>query len=185
MLGLMWAVKDSGKLGASPLTMGQEAALLDYLLDAQGRPAVAQFKPQIAQGVSQIIFQNSLYLVSGGGTSTLKFALVPPPAGTAPNGPQLLTLTNQGAVILAPKNITTLVGNQAEPPTIYATSDPTYIANLAGPDGEFAIVAPLTPVAPNAATPPGSVMASAGGNTFAILLGVAAVAALGFVLAGR
>lgn len=132
-------------IGASPLTKTQESSLLDYL-QPPGEAAIAQFKPAIADG----LIQTGYGLVwgewagKGDGTGNAYFYLgVPPSPGQQPNGQAFIDDNkNSGWALLLRKDAPG-AGANAQMAAIF-TKDAATLHQYAGPDGEFAIAAPMT-----------------------------------------
>jgi hypothetical protein len=185
MLGLMWAV-DSGRLGAG-LSPDQDAKTLDVA------GALQQFKPQVADAVTTMlksrdaVVGNARDVNNDGVAEYIEITAAPGSSGSF--GAQIaagLGKYPQAQLLANVQDVELLVGSASStvPVRMLFVIDPQYTQTFAIKGGDYAVLQPLS--AATAPVTPGVTTASAGGgNTFAILLGVLAIGALGFVFAGR
>lgn len=163
-------------IGASPLTKTQESSLLDYI-QPPGQDAIAQFKPQIADGLIQIA--NGLVwgeMQTTGTSDVAHFVLGNPPTqGQTGNGEGFFEQNLQNGWVLLLRKDAPGAGANAQMAGIF-TNDAATLHQYAGPDGEFAIVAPLTQIVPAQSKKPAST------NAGMIALGIAGVLGLAGII---
>jgi hypothetical protein len=170
----------ASRLGASPLTAAQESELLDYITYPAPFGKLAQFKPELADGIKKVI-QALVWAPNTNPPTSAAESLTgtAPAAGTTPNGGDLLASVSASTPLLVRKDFPSsaqaaLAGTGSVEAVV--VNDMATLTQLTGPDGAYAVVTPLAPV-------PKAAAATTSTSTIWLLGGAAVLGAIGIAYA--
>jgi hypothetical protein len=163
------------RLGASPLSAAEEKSFLTYF----GSPLIAEFQPEIADGLWKMLDGYGIQLGTPKPDGSINFTTKPKTVGQ----PTAMTVAqgylSQSHAVLLQKNAPVIVGQGTMLNGVFS-SNPDSIRTMAAKDGKFAIVRPYTlPVAPAPSKP-----TTGGDSTWIWVAGISLVFVGGIMLLG-